>query len=133
MKNPRQIRAKILSFMRITLTPFIVVLAFSGMAHALEVKAQEVLAQSVTLEANNVRLHSVLTEIEQQVDVKFVYSSRSVRTERRVSVHANRRRLAELLDEILKPLGLVYKVVGGQIVLNTVASDAVVPPVLFPE
>ena len=89
---------------------------------------QEVMARLVTLKFQNQRFEKVINSIERQTKARIVYSSERVNVSRNVSVEVTKKRLDTVLDEILAPLNLTYRVVGGQIVLeNAVREESAVP------
>jgi len=118
MKKPVQIRAQLLEIMKITALQLIVAVIFSGVSFAYEGKAQELLNQRVKLQIENAKLRTVLDAIESQVKAEFVYSSRAIKSDRKVSLLADGQKLSEILLSLLYPLGISYKVVEGQIILT---------------
>lgn len=65
--------------MKLTLSQLVVVLVFSGMAMANDGKAQEFLNKPVNITLGDTKLSLVLSSIEKQTGVKFVYSSKAIR------------------------------------------------------
>lgn len=118
MKKSVQIRAQLLEIMKITALQLIVAVIFSGVSFAYEGKAQELLNQRVRLQIENAKLRTVLDAIESQVKAEFVYSSRAIKSERKVSLLTDGQKLSEVLLNLLYPLGISYKVVEGQIILT---------------
>ncbi|MGV3602489.1 MAG: TonB-dependent receptor [Dyadobacter fermentans] len=89
---------------------------------------QEVMSRLVTLKIRNQRFEKVINSIEKQTKARIVYSSERVNVARTVSVEVNNVRLDAVLDEILSPLNLTYRVVGGQIVLENAAREESMAP-----
>lgn len=104
-------------FMRIGLLPLLLITGFTGIMYARPVHGQEVLNQRINLVANNKEVKTVLTEISQLADIKFVYSSQRIPVRQKISVVARNQRLGEVLDILLSPLSILYFVSGNQIVL----------------
>ncbi|WP_353719147.1 TonB-dependent receptor plug domain-containing protein [Dyadobacter sp. 676] len=84
---------------------------------------QELMARLVTLKFQNQRFEKVISSIEKQTKARIVYSSERVNVDRTVNVEVNKMRLDAVLDEILSPLNLTYRVVGGQIVLENLTRE----------
>lgn len=91
-------------------------------AFSVAASAQELLSRPVTLKVEKQRLRTVLNLIEQQTESRFVYSARTIGADRQVTLAVSNKRLHEVLDELLKPLKLTYRMLGGQIVLDTVSE-----------
>jgi TonB-linked SusC/RagA family outer membrane protein len=105
-----------------------------GISFAFDGHTQEFMHQPVTLKVEGQRLRSVLNQIEKQTAARFVYSSKTIRADRLVSITISDKPLDQVLPELLKPLKLTYRMVGGQIVLETEEEEkAEIPlPVLEP-
>lgn len=110
--------------MRTCVYQLLVALSFTTIVFARSGKAQEVLQQKISLEVKQQPVGKVLNQIEKMVDVKFLYSSSLIQSDRKVDVAADHETLAAILDELLLPLQLQYHVSGRQIVLNRLRSTA---------
>ena len=104
--------------MRITVTQLLIAIAFVNVATAKDAKGQEILEQRVTFRLENETLKKVLKDISRETKVHFVYSSRAIDVEQKISIAAENARLSEILDKVLKPLDIAYKTEGKQIVLT---------------
>lgn len=82
-------------------------------------KGQEVRPEgSVSLDLNGVPLREVLDEIASQTAYTFSYSNRQVDDSQPVSIHVVRQPLAPVLDSLLLPRQISYRLVEKQIVLR---------------
>ena len=90
----------------------------SGIGLASPGHAQELLQQPVTLRLESQPIKTVLSRIEGQTDVRFVYSHQLIGANRRVSVSAANQPLAEVLALLLPPLHIQYQVVKTRIILH---------------
>ncbi len=72
---------------------------------------------SVTIRKNDVRLESVLNEIEKQTDYLFVYN-KHVDVNRKVSVDLNKSSLEEVLGELFEGTNVKYILDGSYILLS---------------
>ena len=109
---------------RLALLPGLLLWLFSGISPAHATAAQPVLEQLITLQAQDERMASVLSKIETQAKVHFQYSRQLIGAGRRVSVHAVGEPLARLLDELLTPLHIDYKLVNDGIILRPAVAAA---------
>ena len=105
-------------FQRLALLPGLVLWLFIGSSPAQALAAQPILEQPITLQAQDERMAAVLSKIETQAKVHFQYSRQLIGAGRRVSVHAVAEPLAQLLDELLAPLNINYKLVNDGIILR---------------
>ncbi len=110
--------------MRITLLQTVLIGLTLTLGYAHEAHTQGLLDRAVSVKANNVELRKVLSRIENEVRVKFVYSSTVIQPDRRVSVRAEQRKLSEVLAMVLDPLDISYRVIGGQIMLTSPGVQA---------
>ena len=95
-----------------------------GMAVAHDGRAQEVLSRKVSVTATDQPARKLLIQLEQQADVRFMYSTEVIQADRLVSVSAQDQRLDQVLNQVLQPLNISYRVVGQQILLS---ADAHAP------
>lgn len=78
-----------------------------------------VYAQSINLDMKNVPLINVLNEITRTTGYKFVYSDNMNAVLRnQVTVKSDGEKLTEVLDKILKGLGIAYKIDGKHVAIN---------------
>lgn len=123
MKKRIPIRPLLKQIMRITLLQSLLICVGISLGYAHKGHTQELLDRSITVRAENQEIRKVLNKLENLANVKFVYSSNTIQANRRISVAVNERKLSELLTLILKPLNISYRVIGGQIMLNTEPAE----------
>lgn len=87
------------------------------MASARPTEAQEILDRRVVLQSSNQELKSVLNQLGKQASVRFTYTTK-VQSNRKVSISATNERLGDVLEILLNPLNINYKVTGEQIILT---------------
>lgn len=104
-------------FMRITVSQLLLVALFSTVAWAHDSEAQEVLNRSITVVGKHLELRDILSRIEDQAAVKFVYSNK-IKVDQRLSLNAKERKLSEVLGEILSPVSIDYEVIENRILLK---------------
>lgn len=89
--------------------------------------AQNALEKEVSFNLNNITLKQALESLELAASVKFVYSVNQIDVTKIVSANTNGKTLAEILDQILAPLGVQYNTRDGNefIVLSRANSRSV--------
>ncbi len=95
------------------------VLMLYGIALAGKADAQEVLDKKVSLKMEKQPVAEVLRRIEAQADVRFTYRAGMISEQQLVSVHYRAEKLSTVLRQLLPPLLLKYRIIGGQIVLSS--------------
>lgn len=109
--------------MKFSCAQLIIAALLSTISMARVSEAQEVLNNRVTIQMQNQDVRKVLTTIEEQAKVKFLYSSSLIKAERKISVNLQQQQLGEALKTILNPLNLSYEVSGKQIVLKRIKLE----------
>ncbi len=94
---------------------------------------QSALNQKISFAAQNQEVKKVLMQLEKQTNVKFVFSSKVIQSDRKVSIKAMDTPLSTVLDQILKPLQLVYEVTDDLVVIRPARSKTLIPVSLEPE
>ena len=118
MKNPLKNGKKFLLIMKFGFFPLILSLIFMDMVHAGKASGQELLMQRITLEVNDMEVKSVLRQIEKQTKARFIYSPQVIPASHKVSFQVSGASLSHLLNVLLEPLNVVYRVSGTHIVLD---------------
>jgi TonB-dependent starch-binding outer membrane protein SusC len=115
--------------MRISLIQFIALFLIVSFSYAHTSNAQTILDKEVTVKVENVSLKEAIQNIQGQTQVKFVYSSR-IQLKEKVSLNVEKAKLATVLDKLLTPSKIGYRVINEQIVL--VAEKATVKEIKEP-
>ena len=71
------------------------------------------------IQANNITVEQVLNRIEKNSDYAFLFSDKSVKKNRVVSVKTRSTRIADILDEIFQGTNTTYQIVDKQIILSS--------------
>ncbi|WP_224996337.1 SusC/RagA family TonB-linked outer membrane protein [Cesiribacter sp. SM1] len=96
-------------------------------------KAQ-ILEKQTSISAEDVEIREILHELQEKAGVKFVYSSSAIPVSNKTSIHAADKKLGEVLDLILIPHQISYKVVNERILLFKAEQQAQSkPPTYFAE
>ena len=121
----KQLLAAILLAMRITIRQITLALIFTSSLHASKTSGQEILNKKFSISAVDMKLEEVLTKVQKQTGVKFLYSPNTIQAERKISFAAVDKKLIEFINEIVKPLSIDYRVVDEQILLFPSAKAAI--------
>lgn len=103
--------------MRITSIQLILATIFSFSLYARDAGAQSVLEKPISIAANKLEVRKVLLQIRQQTGVKFTYSSDIVDVNKKISCNLESRQLKAFFDELLKPIGIEFKVIDNEQIL----------------
>jgi iron complex outermembrane recepter protein len=129
--------ALLFKIMKLSILQITLALIFTGISYAYDTNAQEVLDRQVSLQLKEQNLADVLNKIEESASVKFIFSSKLIKSNRFVSLNAKQEKLSSVLESLLKPLNIGYKVSGNKIILNrqtenstTQINEEVVPNVV---
>ncbi|KAB7733160.1 SusC/RagA family TonB-linked outer membrane protein [Rudanella paleaurantiibacter] len=91
----------------------------TAVAYGREPGGQDLLQRPVTINVQAVPMKTALKELERLTEVRIVYSPNTVPANRRVSLSLTNQRLAVALETLLKPVGLNYQVLSGQVLITT--------------
>jgi iron complex outermembrane receptor protein len=123
MKKPLLTQQSMLKFMKFSILQSVIALIFTSLSFALDSKGQEVLNQAVTITCKEQKLASVLSIIEENAKVKFVFSSKLIKSSRIASLNVHQEKLATVLSTLLSPMQIGYQVNGNKIILNRQAES----------
>ncbi|QHV95797.1 SusC/RagA family TonB-linked outer membrane protein [Spirosoma endbachense] len=124
MKKKFSVRTLLLGSLRTSHTLLLLIALCGGVSTAHATHGQEILNKPISLTLESVDVKSVLTQIEKIASVKFVYSTQTIQTGKKVSVYADNRKLSAVLSEILTPMGVAYEEVSSRIVLRKVEVES---------
>ncbi|MDR2921578.1 MAG: SusC/RagA family TonB-linked outer membrane protein [Tannerella sp.] len=74
---------------------------------------------TLTVEAKNQTIQTVLDQIESQSEFHFFYNTKQVDTKRLVSVKAKGKTVFDVLDEVFRDTNITYEVLDKNIILST--------------
>ena len=104
MKIPHTMRRALLSLL------FSTGVLYAGHSYAQGVQ--------ISIDAQNQSMAEVLELIEQQSDFSFIYDSRSVDTHRKMTVHAEKESIFDLLNYMFAGSDIAYTVINKKIILK---------------
>lgn len=108
----------LLNAMKLTIVQLLLFGFFYSLSFARDTHAQEVLDKEVSLKMESTEVWKILNRLEKQADVKFVYSTNSIRADQKTSVNVANGKLSQVLHALLTPLQISYEVVGTRILLR---------------
>ncbi len=111
-----------LKIMRISITQMAITFLFIGMAYAKKSYAQELLEKRISLIIKEKSIKNILSQIEAEAKLKFVYSSSAIDAQRKSSINVQNKTVKEVLDAFLTPLGIKYRPSGNNIILSNMPS-----------
>jgi TonB-dependent starch-binding outer membrane protein SusC len=109
--------------MKLTFVQMILMAIFCTMTYAHDTKAQEILNSEVYIKPQSESLKNILSKIEKQTKVRFVYSDTRIPIEKEVYVNANGQTLGTVLKDLLLPINIRYQVSGNYIVLSKLKNE----------
>jgi len=98
-------------------------LIFLATTYANDVLGQAILEKVFTLNVENVKLKTIITQVEKQTQVGFTFSSNSINAERVVSYTANKKRINEFLQDLQRNYNIGYKIVENRIILYLIVPN----------
>jgi TonB-linked SusC/RagA family outer membrane protein len=100
-------------------------LPLTTMAIAPPAMAQQVvLERRVTLQAEGQTIESVLSQLEKQLNVHFVYSPQLIGSERQVTLRVTDQPLGQVLSELLAPRKTQFEVRKGRVIISQLPPAA---------
>ncbi|MBC7889711.1 MAG: TonB-dependent receptor [Ferruginibacter sp.] len=129
MKKKAIVAFKIIA-MKIAFVQLLIML-FVFSAAAKKMTGQEILDRPVSLFVENIKIKDALQKIQKIADVKFVFSSRAIDANRKVSFNVSGKKLGEFLNEIILPLHINYKLINGNIILFNENLKASLNPIIL--
>jgi TonB-linked SusC/RagA family outer membrane protein len=133
MKKTVPIQRYLLKAMRITVTQLLlsILICYISVAHGTH--AQELLHKEISLQMQSTEIKHILSKIEKQAKIRFVYSTNSIQLRQKATINVLNRPLSKVLDELLAPIQVQYEVVDSHILLSKKTFEVVpLPPVLPP-
>ncbi len=98
-----------------------------GIAHAHKTSGQNVLERNISIQAEDLRFMKVLSLIEEQANVRFIYSPSALNMRQKVTIKATNKKLENVLKEFLPPLAIDFTVAEDRILLKRANAR---PPIM---
>lgn len=97
------------------------VAAMSAYAHNAD--AQGALDKKITFSAQRITIADMITKLELQSEAQFIYSSSAIKADRKIKVTPVNADLGSVLEEVLEPLGIAYKIDDNKILLYSTIQE----------
>ncbi len=120
----KQLLAATLLVMKITIVQLTLILIFTFSLHAKETAGQGILDKKISMSAENMQIRKVISNLQNQTGVKFIYSPNTIHANRKISFSVQDKTLEVFFNEIIRPLSIDYKLVGEQVLLFPVNNNA---------
>lgn len=125
MKKRRQFIAPLGTIMRISFIQLVLAVIAAAYSYGREASAQELLQRRVSMRVEQKEIKSVLSQLESIANVKFVYSSKSLPVQRKVSISVANKSVSEILDALFSPDKVTYRIVEDRIILSMVKPESI--------
>lgn len=135
MKKELQFQEILYHLMKISIVQICIVVFFSGVSLANSADAQDILNRKISLKVENQGMISILSTIEKQTDVRFTYRPRLIPDTKKYSIEVTNEKLSNVLDDLLAPLKIRYRIIGKQVVLSPLTAslkEFEATPLVFP-
>ncbi|MDT8394363.1 MAG: TonB-dependent receptor [Bacteroidales bacterium] len=76
------------------------------------------LSNRISMQAENITLEKAIKEIEEKTEIFFSYNPEAIHASQTISIHVSNKAVKHVLNNYFLPLGIIYKKVGGHIVLR---------------
>ncbi len=117
--------------MKTTVHQLVLLAVWCGVSYAHETNGQTVLEKKVSFDARGQRMKKVLSIIEEQADVRFVYSPSTIDVRQKVDIKADNKSLELVLKELLQPNSVAFTVSDNRMIsLKRVVSAEITGNVL---
>ena len=107
-----------IKIMKMSLTQLVFAISFVSLCYSSVANAQDKLKTTISISLEDKSLKTILTKLEKEADVKFIYSSEVIQVERITSIKAKKQSLAVVLDAFLSPLNVSFRGIEDGIVLS---------------
>src|SRR5687768_7752985 len=102
---------------KITVCQALIAVSFNIFCYANPADAQGVLDMKITVSADNKEIKLILQNIQQQTGIKFIYGSKAIKAQRKISVNMKDQKLSRFIESVLLPLNIGFKIINDQILL----------------
>jgi TonB-linked SusC/RagA family outer membrane protein len=110
--------------MRVGFLQALLIVYLGSYAYYNNAEAQGILDKIVSVSVEKGQLKDVFNLLKNQTGARFVYSSKTIEAGRKVSIKASQKKLSDVLEELLAPFGITFKLIKDRIILYKVESNA---------
>ena len=123
MKKKLRIHNILWTTMKISIQQLLMAFLLCGVAYAHDSKGQDALNKPVSINVEGTEIRKILSILEKQTDVKFVYSSSAINTLQKISYKSNNKKFENVLKEIFQPLSVSFTVEDTRILLKKINEN----------
>lgn len=113
-----------LYLMKLTFSQLALIAFCASLSFGIGSYGQNLMEKKVSLNFRNAELKEVLSKLEADTGIKFIYSQEQIKANRKISFVTNNEDLGSALTRLLVPLDITYNVMSGRIVLKSGAIKA---------
>jgi TonB-linked SusC/RagA family outer membrane protein len=107
-----------LKIMKISIIQMVLAICFVSFCYSRDADAQGMLETRISIRIEDKSLKTVLTKLEKEAKVRFMYSVEVIQADRTVALNAKNQPLGEVLETLLSPLNILYRSTDNGIVLT---------------
>jgi TonB-dependent starch-binding outer membrane protein SusC len=107
-----------LKIMKISIIQLVFAICFVGVCYSREADAQEILETRINIRLEEKSLKTILSKLEKETKVKFMYSAEVIQVDRITSLYAKNQPLREVLEAFLSPLNIAFRSTNNGIILT---------------
>jgi len=109
--------------MRVGFIQALLVVYLGSYAYYNNAEAQGILDKIVSVSVEKGQLKDVFNLLQNQTGARIVYSSKTIEAGRKVSIKASQKKLGDVLQELLSPFGITFKLIKDRIILFKAAPN----------
>ncbi|PWJ55018.1 TonB-linked SusC/RagA family outer membrane protein [Dyadobacter jejuensis] len=128
MKKRIKIIEPIWAIMKVSTIQFLLMAITGALGYANNSSAQELLMKKVSIHAEQLEIKQVLSKIEKEANVRFVYSVQLLPVDRKITVDIHNETIAEALESVFGPDRISYEIVRNKIVLKLAPKKSALLP-----
>src|SRR5688572_26701331 len=97
--------------MKITISQVLIAVSCSISCLANPADAQGLLDMKITVSAVNKEIKLILQNIQQQTGINFIYGSKAIKAQRKITVNIKDQKLSLFIESVLLPLNIGFRIV----------------------
>lgn len=106
-----------LKIMKLSIIQLVLAVCFVGLCYSRDVNAQEIFETRISIRLEDKSLKTILSKLEKEAKVKFMYSAEVIQSERIASLNVKNQPLGEVLETFFNPLNISYRSTDNGILL----------------
>jgi TonB-dependent starch-binding outer membrane protein SusC len=124
MKKNLRFQKILWTTMKISFQQILLYMLVCSISYAHTSKAQDLLNSLISIDAEGIEMKKVLTIIEKQVNVHFVYSPNAIKSSQKITYKSTNKKLDLVLKELFSPISVSYLISDSRILLKKVNQDS---------